>query len=95
MTEKEIKNILSFDDVDDESIPKSKMPDDLTAMMILWSALPEGHDKARRDIIVAAGHDQIWFGFDVEEYGRYLTRDDVIRLRALGVFWDDGFSIFV
>lgn len=71
--------------------PRSRRPD-LHAFLLLDSLVPKG-----TDIVVAAGHDEIWLGVELEALVDAGIRvDQVIELQRCGVrLSEGGLAMFV
>jgi hypothetical protein len=65
--------------------------EDLCAFVLLDRLI-----KSDKDIVSAAGHDQIWLGVELEELAKVATEEDIKFLEACGVFVsDESLSMFV
>lgn len=76
--------------------PPSRRPD-LCAFMLLDRLVPLADGK-KTDMVISAGHDEIWLGVDCDALARVATDDDILMLVRCGVCYDDnheGLYMFV
>jgi hypothetical protein len=74
---------LKFEDVD----PKLSSRPDIHAFILLNQLLP-----GNRDMVSAAGHDQIWLDVDLEALAEVATVDHIRQLEACGVHYDSDYD---
>jgi hypothetical protein len=89
----------AFEKVEDDYIkfervenPACKRPD-ICAFLLLDKLVP-----GSRDMVSAAGHDEIYLDVDTEDFANAATDEDILFLTRCGVRFDeenDSFAMFV
>lgn len=57
--------------------------DDLHAFILLDKIMPDGHT-----MVSAAGYDEIFLDFDIEELAKVITQEHILELVRCGVSYD-------
>lgn len=98
MRTEQLKNIFETYNDDHGKFERVQNPvharPDLCAFLTLDRLCP----SPGRDMVTAAGHDEIFLGIDVDALARVATEDDVLLLTRCGVRFDrsnDCLALFV
>lgn len=68
---------------------------DVSAFLLLDKLVPA---RPGHDMVVYAGHDEIWLDVDTEELAKVATSEDILTLTRCGVRYDssnDSLAMFV
>lgn len=79
---------LKFESIQNPLHPRP----DICAFLLLHNLVPSG-----KDIVSAAGHDEIWLDVSPESVAQVATEEDILTLIRCGVMLsdDESFSMFV